>query len=244
VVADIVESKTDEARENGTGADLVYRQLRQAILHLRLAPGSVVSQVKLARELGVSRTPLREALRMLQREGLVEGEANRRVQISALSVQDIEELYAVRIANETLGIRLTVLTMTDEDDAFLDGCLTEMASHATLDDVDEWERHHRVFHARLTRGGGQRLSQLLSELSDLSERYRRVYLTTEPRAMSVGIAEHEAIVAACHDRDAARAGAELARHLSRTALTALMAVAPEHEPAMVRATLRAVLDTG
>ena len=240
-MADIAEVKPDDARENGTGADLVYHQLREAILHLRLEPGSVVSQVQLARQLGVSRTPLREALRMLQREGLVEGEANRRVTISALSIQDIEELYAVRIANETLGIRLTVLTMTAEDDAFLDECLQAMASHATLDEVDEWERHHRVFHAHLTRGGGQRLTQLLSELSDLSERYRRVYLTSEPRAMSVGRSEHEAIVDACHDRDAARAGAELARHLSRTALTALMAIAPEHEPAMVRATLRAVL---
>jgi DNA-binding GntR family transcriptional regulator len=231
----------DLTRPTATGADLVYEQLRAQILTGVLTPGLVVSQVALARELGVSRTPLREAVRMLQREGLVAGEANRMIRIASFSIADVEELYAVRIANETLGIRLTVLTMTAEDDAFLDECLQAMASHATLDEVDEWERHHRAFHARLTRGGGERLTQLLSELSDLSERYRRVYLTSEPRAMSVGRSEHEAIVDACHDRDAARAGAELARHLSRTALTALMAIAPEHEPAMVRATLRAVL---
>src|ERR1700680_4698252 len=83
-----------------TGADLVYEQLREAILHGRLAPGVVVSQVQLAKELGVSRTPLREAVRVLQREGLVEGEANRMVRVTPFSIQDIEQLYAVRIANE------------------------------------------------------------------------------------------------------------------------------------------------
>jgi DNA-binding GntR family transcriptional regulator len=227
---------------NGTGADLVYARLREAILHGRLAPGLVVSQVQLARELGVSRTPLREAVRMLQREGLVAGEANRMVRVAPLSIQDVEELYAVRIANEALAIRLTVPRMTAEDDAALDECLRLLASFAQQGDIDAWERHHRAFHTRLVRGAGSRLCTLLSELYDHAERYRRLYITSEPRAMSIGAAEHEAIVAASYQRDAATAAAELARHLSRTALTALMQIAPEHEPALVRATLRAVLD--
>lgn len=225
----------------GTGAVLVYEQLREAILHGRMAPGLVVSQVQLARDLGVSRTPLREALRMLQREGLVEGEANRMIRVAPFSIEDVEELYAVRIANEALGIRLTVPGMGAEDDAVLEGCLRQMASCAAEGDIDAWEGHHRAFHAHLVRGGGRRLRTLLAELSDYAERYRRLYITSEPRAMSVGAAEHEAIVAACHARDAGGAAVELARHLSRTALTALMHAAPEHEPAMVRATLRWVL---
>jgi DNA-binding GntR family transcriptional regulator len=224
----------------GTGADLVYEQLRDAISHGRLAPGLVFSQVQLAKKLGVSRTPLREALRMLQREGLVEGEANRMVRVAPLSIGDVEELYAVRIANEALGIRLTVPTMTAEDDAFLESCLGDMAGAV---DIDEWERHHRLFHAHLVRGGGRRLCKLLAELSDHAERYRRLYSATDPGAVSVSASDHAAIVEACHERDAARAAAELARHLSRTALVALMQIAPEHEPAMVRATLRSVLGT-
>ena len=225
----------------GTGADLVYEQLREAILHGRMAPGLVVSQVQLAKQLGVSRTPLREAVRMLQREGLVEGEANRMVRVAPLSMEDVEELYAVRIANEALGIRLTAPSMTAEDDAFLESCLRDMAHYAAAGDIDMWEQRHRGFHAHLVRGGGRRLCKLLAELSDHAERYRRLYFTSQPRAVSVGASEHEAIVNACHDRDAARAAAELARHLSRTALVALMQIAPEHEPAMVRATLRSVL---
>jgi DNA-binding GntR family transcriptional regulator len=232
-----------EVSSNGTGAGLVYSRLREAILHGRLAPGLVVSQVQLARELGVSRTPLREAVRMLQREGLVEGEANRMVRVAPLSVQDIEELYAVRIANEALGLRLTVPVMTGDDDAFLEDKLRQMARYAAEGDIDTWEQHHHAFHAHLVRGGGKRLCRMLAELSDNAERCRRLYITSEPRAMSIGAAEHEAIVAACHARDATLAAAELARHLSRTALTALLQIAPEHEPAMVRGTLRAVLGT-
>ncbi len=232
---------SDNATRSGTGADLAHTHVREAILHGRLAPGLVVSQVQLARELGVSRTPLREALRMLQREGLVAGDANRMVRVASFSIQDVEELYAVRIANEALGVRLTVPAMTPDDDASLQRSLAEMERLAADGDVDSWESCHRVFHTQLVAGGGRRLTTLLSELYDHAERYRRLYISTEPRAMSIGAHEHEAIVDACRARDGAAAGAELARHLSRTALTALMQIAPEHEPAMVRGALRAVL---
>ena len=235
-----LESSTPGAG-NGTGADQAYARLREAILHGRLAPGTVVSQVQLARELGFSRTPLREALRMLQREGLISGETNRMVRVADFSIEDVEELYAVRIANEALAIRLSVPLMTAADDLALERSLEAMARYATERDIDAWELRHRAFHAQLVGHAGKRLGRLLSELYDHAERYRRLYVTSEPRAMSIGVAEHVAIVEACHARDADRAGAELARHLSRTALMALMQLAPEHEPAMVRGTLKLVL---
>jgi DNA-binding GntR family transcriptional regulator len=226
-----------------TGADLVYGQLRKQILTGVLTPGLVVSQVQLARELGVSRTPLREAVRMLQREGLVSGEANRMIRIASFSIADVEELYAVRIANEALAIRLTVPNMTPDDDAALDQILADLSRTATVGDVEDWNVHHRTFHTRLVAGSGKRLRTMLSELYDYAERYRHLYRTTEPRAMSIGAREHEQIVDACHAREAARASDELVRHLSRTALTALTAIAPEHEPALVRSALRALLSS-
>ncbi len=232
---------TGDPALSGTGADLVYTRLREAILHNQLAPGSVVSQVQLATQLGVSRTPLREAVRMLQREGLVTGVANRMVRVAPFSTEDVEELYAVRIANEALAIRLTVPGMTAADDAALEEGLRRMAQYAAVRDIDTWEQHHRAFHANLVRGAGTRLREMLGEFSDHAERYRRLYVSSEPRAMSIGAAEHHTIVAACQARDGGRAAAELARHLSRTALTSLSQIAPEHEPAMVRGALRAVL---
>lgn len=226
---------------NGTGAEVVHHRLREAILHGRLEAGATMSQVQLARQFGVSRTPLREALRMLQREGLVEGEANRRVRVAPFSLEDLEELYALRIVNEALGIRLTVPFMASEDDEFLAESLGQMAHYAAERDIDVWEQHHRAFHRRLVRHAGPRPLRLLSELSDHSERYRRLYVTHDPRAWAAGAAEHESIVEACHARNATLASDRLARHLSRTVLSVLMVVAPEHEPAMVRSALRTAI---
>jgi DNA-binding GntR family transcriptional regulator len=234
---------TSRPTANGTGAEFVHHQLREAILHGRLEAGAIMSQVQLAREFGVSRTPLREALRMLQREGLVEGEANRRVRVAPFSLADLEELYALRIVNEALGIRLTVPHMNSDDDAFLDRALEVMARSANERELDVWEGHHRAFHRRLVVHAGARQRRLLEELSDHSERYRRLYVTHDPRAWAAGSAEHEAIVAACHARDAPLASTRLARHLSRTALSVLTTVAPEHEPAAVRSALRSASGT-
>src|SRR5213596_3382734 len=82
------------------GLDYVHRTIRDAILDGKLEPGTTMSQVTLADELGVSRTPLREALRMLQNEGLIESEPNRRVRVSEVSIADIEELYTIRVPLE------------------------------------------------------------------------------------------------------------------------------------------------
>ena len=78
--------------DNGQNGDDVYQRVRNAILDGELAPGAVMSQVALAEELGISRTPLREALRMLQSERLVEAEPNRRVRVAPMSPRDMEEL--------------------------------------------------------------------------------------------------------------------------------------------------------
>ena len=231
-----------EAPDVQTGTDLAYERLKHAIMSGELTPGQVVSQIELARRCGVGRTPLREAIRMLQRDGLMAGEANKSMRIAEFSMDDVEELYTVRIVNEALAIRLTVPTLTAADDEFLNECLEQMSTLAASGDVDAWEQTHRAFHKHLVHRSGRRLQSHLSELYDHAERYRRLYITSEPRAMSIGAHEHELIVAACQQRDPGAAAGELARHLSRTALMALMQIAPEHEPAKVRSALRAVLD--
>src|ERR1700735_2814313 len=92
--------------------DSVYDRIRTAILHGELAPGSVMSQVVLADELGVSRTPLREALRILQSEGLVEAEPTRRVRVAPLTAKDLEQLCVMRIALESTALRISIPRLT------------------------------------------------------------------------------------------------------------------------------------
>src|SRR3954464_13390299 len=93
----------------------VYRRVREAILEGEIAPAAIMSQVALADELGVSRTPLREALRMRQSEGLVDAQANRRVTVKPISATDLEELVVMRVALETEAVRLSVERLAPRD---------------------------------------------------------------------------------------------------------------------------------
>src|SRR6201986_4709860 len=86
----------------------VHASLRECILDGTLTPGTKLSQVSLARQLGVSRTPLREVLRMLQEEGLVEIEPNQRPRVAGLDPQELDDVYASRILLETLALSMTM----------------------------------------------------------------------------------------------------------------------------------------
>jgi DNA-binding GntR family transcriptional regulator len=220
----------------------IHQRLREAILHGDLSAGSELSQVKLAVDFGTSRGPVREALRLLQREGLVEAELNRRVRVASFSAGDLEELYALRIVNEALGIRHTVPHLGPDDLADLNLALAEMEALAGVD-AGRWERVHRRFHHILIAYSGARLVALLDQLSDHAERYRLVYVSQDPRAWSNGAAEHREIVAACEAGEPGEAADALARHLARTAGSVLMHVAPDHDPALVRSAVRAASST-
>ena len=224
----------------GTDASAVHAHLRDAILDGKLEPGEIISQVKLAEQLETSRTPLREALRMLQREGLVEGEANRRVRVSSLSLVDLDQLYALRIVTEALAIRLAVPLMTAEDDTLIEKAVEAMDAAAAKREVGRWEREHRNFHQLLVSRSGARTVQSAADLLDHSERYRRLYIAHDSQVFAVGSAEHREIAAACRERDEQRASRLLGRHLLRTAVTVMATESPEFEPRAVRVALRSV----
>src|SRR5260370_27443333 len=88
---------------DGQNVAMAYDRLRTAILKGEIAAGAAPSQVVLARELGVSRTPLREALRLLEREGLILSEPNRRARVAQFSISDLQELYLTSISLEAVA---------------------------------------------------------------------------------------------------------------------------------------------
>jgi DNA-binding GntR family transcriptional regulator len=178
---------------------------------------------------------------MLQREGLIDSEPNRRVRVAELSLADLEQLYASRVLLEALAVRLTVPVYTEADLAELKGALAEM-TELTGRDIDQWEAAHQRYHALLRKYAGQRIGLLARNLSDHTGRYRRVYMA-EPRAWSAAAQEHAAIVDACVSGSITAASTQLARHLARTALTLIALFDPEHEPTPVREALRLVTAT-
>src|SRR6476619_3845800 len=155
------QTDTPARRDN---VEQVYTRVREAILTGEISAGTAMSQVALADELGVSRTPLREALRMLQSEGLVDAQANRRVTVRPISATDVEELVVMRVALETEAIRLSVERLQPEDIAGLEGRLAEMAHFAKAKDYERWTHPHNAFHRGITAPAGDRINAMLQQL--------------------------------------------------------------------------------
>src|SRR3954452_17233793 len=221
------------------GLDYVHRTIREAILDGKLEPGTTMSQVMLGDELGVSRTPLREALRMLQNEGLIESEPNRRVRVSEVSIADVEELYTMRVPLEVNALRLSMDAFMPEDVARLEGFMAEMAHFANEEDYTRWHVPHRAFHEALTEKAGPRYEALLMQLFDHAERYRRIHVG---RSFSDRTAkEHRDILDAVKSGDADAAAARLAQHLSRSAFTVIDIIDPDYEPCALK---KVVADIG
>lgn len=214
------------------------RTLREWILSGELRPGEPISQVYLARLLGVSRGPLREALRLLEREGFVDQEHNRRARVAAFSLEDWDQLSAMRVSLESLAVALAVPRLNLEDIERLEEIQSQMAELARGEDGAAWEEQHRQFHAALLRPAGQRFVLEHAHLYDHFERYRRVFAAHEPMAFkSNRSGEHEAITAAAKAGQGDVAGALLAEHLARNAVVAIGAIDPGYEPAAVRRAL-------
>ena len=227
------------------GVPGLHARLRKLILDGTYGPGTVLSQVELAEALGVSRTPLREALRMLQEEGLIEAERNQRARIPPFDPQVLDALYASRILHETVGIRLMATHLEQKDVEAIEKALTDMDLAAMGQDADAWEEPHRRFHRLLVSHAGEALLNTIAGYADRCEYYRRMYNRQMPaenptHVWEVTAAEHRSIAEACISRNAVAASRRLALHLARIALTLLARLSPEYEPAAIRTAMRMV----
>ena len=230
-----------DAAEGKIAATHVHMHLRQMILDGTVPLGTVLSQVQLAQEIGVSRTPLREALRMLQEEGLVLAEYNHRVRVADIDIGELEYFYASRIMLESLAISLTVPLLTQDDFDKLASALDQMSAASKRRDMQNWDEGNRKFHAILSSYTREQLRETIKRSIDSSERYRRIKLQNLARSWEVAEVEHMAIFEACREGNRDVAVELLARHLARTALTVIALADPGYEPTAVRTALRLVM---
>jgi DNA-binding GntR family transcriptional regulator len=208
---------------------VLHAYLRECILDGTLEPGTKLSQVALAEQLGVSRTPLREVLRMLQEEGLVEIEPNQRTRVAGLDPKELDELYASRILLETLALSLSIDSFGPADTKRAKSLLTTMRAAGRKGDVRSWFTAHREFHQMMYTAVGEGVQRQLAAYADRSIRYIRIYQLAEPNSwQAAGEGEHQAILDAvvAHDRSAATTG--LAHHLAGTAERVLTDCAPAY----------------
>lgn len=216
---------------DGQDVAIAYQSFREAILHGELRPGEIMTQQQVADRLGISRTPLREAIRILQHEGLLNTEPHRRLQVAEFSIEDVETVYVMRVLLECAAARITVAGMQPHDVAEMKGFMAQMEHYAEQPDgVTAWEIPHRAFHAVIVAGAGERMTTTIRQLSDHAERYRRAYLASAPSPYEISAAEHGLVLEAAADRDPDRTAARLAAHYLRTAMSVIREIDPSHEP--------------
>lgn len=217
----------------------VHARLRQLILDGTIPPGSVLPQVELASALGVSRTPLREALRTLQEEGLIEVEPNRRSRVTGFDPADLDSVYASRVVLESLGVALTVPRLSDADVEEAASLLESGRARMDAGEVDGWRELHTAFHSKLVIHAGDHLVRTIDSFAQRGERYLRIAQQWHVGAWwAVDDVQHQVLLDACRDRRRDVAATQTARHLARTALAVMADVAPEREPVAVRAALQ------
>lgn len=191
-----------------------YREIRKAILSGRLEPGSLTSVRELSDALGISRTPVREALVELANERLVEFERNRGVHICVTQRHDIEEIFELRLLLEVPSVTAAVARLTPQELDELRDCLRVMRANLTDEaafmDAD-W-RFHRIL---LGVSHNERLVAFVEGLRNQT-RMRGISTAGRSRSLAAIVAQHEEIFEAVAGGDPRAASAAMANHLQTT----------------------------
>jgi DNA-binding GntR family transcriptional regulator len=192
----------------------VAARLRQEIIAGELPANTRLRQVEIARRLGVSTTPVREALAALQREGLVRLHPQRGAVVFLPSVEDLREHYEIRIALEELAVAKAAERFEPEWAEPLEALLAEMR---TGPPAGRYLALNQQFHSELyARSGRERLVEMIAGLRDASSAYLNIFRATDDFPAEGLDAEHHDILTACVARDPERASRAVRDHLQRT----------------------------
>ncbi len=185
-----------------TAQEVVLKELRSALASGVLMPGQQLVQEDLAEELGVSRVPIRESLKILEGEGHVTYHPNRGYFVTELSATDLAELYRIRELLEAEALTRAVVEVSDADLKDIEEILKEVNAAAAAGDVGALTQANRAFHLSIIElSGMNRLSRLIRQLWDASDIYRTVYFREESNRERI-FAEHQEIFRALQARDA------------------------------------------
>lgn len=195
--------------------EVVFMTLRKQILRGELAPGERLMEISLANKLGVSRTPIREAIRMLEHEGLVVMIPRRGAHVAEITRQELNDVLEVRRSLEVLATSKACANMTDKDMRQLREAEEVFAIMVERKDADitalgEADEH---FHDLIYKGtNNRRLIQILSNLREQMYRFRVEYLKDKDVRQML-VREHDAIVKALEMRDTDEAVRLIALHI-------------------------------
>lgn len=193
--------------------DVVFHTLRRAILKGELKPGERLMELALAERLGVSRTPIREAMRKLEQEGLVVMSPRRGAQVANITEKDLNDVLEVRMALESMAMEKACGRMTEEELASLRKAAVDFERMTAEGDLVKMAEADMAFHEIIYQASdNRRLIQVLNNLREQIYRYRVEYLKEE-ETRNLLVREHEEITKALRERNARRAQALSFQHL-------------------------------
>lgn len=193
-----------------TKVDVAYQLLRDEIFQGTLAPDTSLDQEAIATRLGLSTTPVREALRRLESEKLVISRSHRDTIVAPVSMGLLENTYAVRLSLDPLAAGLAAANASDEQLAEMERLCVPPNYDDPVTDLHNNRTMHRAIYAAC---GNSILVEILDMLWDRSDRYRLIALRTKSTAKSAHD-EHGAIVRAVLARDAGRSSALMRQHIA------------------------------
>ncbi len=193
-------------------ADAVEEQIRQEILYGDLRPGDRLRLEDLAKRLGVSMTPVREAMQHLEADGLVVCEPHKGARVAGLSLEEIRVIYAMREALESLATRLAVSRLTDRELAHLEDMNLRARAAYARGDLVTVRKCNYDFHITLYRAS--RCRTLAKTVENLLMCSPFNFLWNEPRRARRSFAEHDATLDALRRRDEEAAVAKIREHIA------------------------------
>ena len=198
---------------SNTAQENVLQQLRLLIASGELRPGQQIVQDSLAQSLGVSRVPLREALKVLEGEGQVTYHRHRGYFVANLSVTDLVEVYRIRAILEDEALRVGIPLLTDDHLVQIEALASEVREASASQDVALISAANRAFHFAIFEVSGlPRLVRLIRNLWDATDAYRAVFFASTPNREHMND-EHDALLSALRQGDVASAIA--AQHAHR-----------------------------
>jgi DNA-binding GntR family transcriptional regulator len=191
----------------------VAERLRVLIDSGELAPGTRLNEIELCNTMGVSRTPLREAIRSLATEGLIELQPNRGAIVSIVSQEDVTEILPIMASLEGLGGRLAAMHMDQSKIAQVRKIHNQMISHYKNNEVAEYFETNRLIHELITEGSGNQT--LVDTINSLSAKVRRARFTAQmtKESWAKAVSEHEEMIAALEAQDPDRLEAIVVQHV-------------------------------
>ncbi len=193
--------------------DVVFTTLRQAILRGELKPGERLMEIQLANKLGVSRTPIREAIRKLELEGLVLMIPRKGAEVAEITEKNLRDVLEVREALEVLAVQLACEKMNEEQIERLKIASKEFEETLVENDITQIAEADVRFHDVVYEAtDNKRLVQLLNNLREQMYRYRVEYLKRETVRQTV-VEEHEELIQAIIDRNKEGAATNICKHI-------------------------------